>query len=228
MNQQSTANDFSKRNEYGNFEANLQFLDQAAVLAPTIEILEIGSGKGKLLSRYYQSGYHITGIDIKESQVHESKSLHGSMPVTVMMGDVLGFRNASFDVVMSFDVFEHIFYSDRHLQEVSRVLKPQGYYLLQTPNKWTNTIFETIRWKSFTAWRADHCALHSYWEIKRRFEKHGFDLEFYSIPVVNEFFTRKLKAYLGGWGLLLLRVIDPDRLPLFLKTNFYIKARKCL
>jgi 16S rRNA A1518/A1519 N6-dimethyltransferase RsmA/KsgA/DIM1 with predicted DNA glycosylase/AP lyase activity len=68
--------------------------------------LEIGSGKGKLLSRYHQSGYHITGIDIKESQVHESKSLHGTMPVTVMMGDVLGFRNGSFDVVMSFDVNE--------------------------------------------------------------------------------------------------------------------------
>lgn len=30
----------------------------------------------------------------------------------------------------------------RILQEVKRVLKPKGYYLLQTPNEWTNLPFE--------------------------------------------------------------------------------------
>ena len=42
----------------------------------------------------------------------------------------------------------------------------QGYTLrwsslVQTPSKWPNTLFETIRWKSLTRWRDDHCALHT-------------------------------------------------------------------
>ncbi len=73
---------------------------------------------------------------------------------------------ARFATVVSFDVFEHIPDSDAHLHEVTRVLSPGGAYFLQTPNKWTNVVFETIRWRSFTAFRVDHCSLHSYREIQ--------------------------------------------------------------
>ena len=114
------------------------------------------------------------------------------------------------------------------LREVARVLVPGGQYLLQTPNKWTNTVFETIRWRSFTAWRADHCALHSYRQIIRRFGRHGFTTTFYPIPVVTDFFRWKVRRYLGAPGLALLAIVNPDRLPMPLRTNFYIKAVKGL
>ena len=73
-----------------------------------------------------------------------------------------------FDLVLSFDVIEHIPDTERHLLEVRRVLKPGGSYLLQTPNKWTNSIFETIRWRSVSKWRVDHCSLHTYRQLRQR------------------------------------------------------------
>jgi SAM-dependent methyltransferase len=154
----------------------------------------------------------------------ESQRLYGDLPIRKVEGSALPFADQAFSTVVSFDVFEHIPDSDAHLAEVRRVLKPGGTYLLQTPNKWTNVVFETIRWRSFTAFRVDHCSLHSYREIQQRFARHGFTTEFFDIPVVTDFFRWKVRRYLGWPGLALLRVANPDRFPLMLRTNFYVRC----
>lgn len=222
----SITKSFGQRDDFGNFEANIGFLHEAKVIVKSSKILEIGCGKGRLLNYFYRKAYDITGIEKNESLVAECKKLYGNLPLASVGSEVLPFNSSSFDVVISFDVFEHIPNSDKHLKEVNRVLRNGGYYLLQTPNKLTNVVFETIRWRSFTKWRAVHCALHTYWEIRKRFEKNGFGISFYDYPIVNAFFKQKLNYYLGKLGLTLLSVINPDRLPCFLKTNFYIKALK--
>jgi hypothetical protein len=116
---------------------------------------------------------------------------------------------------------------------VRRVLKSGGAYLLQTPNKWTNIPFELLRdhrkfrmslGASYRWILQDHCALHSYWELRRRFRAHGFELTFVSVPVVNDYFRTKLRTYLGALGPVLLRVVNPDRFPMFMRTNFYARA----
>jgi SAM-dependent methyltransferase len=215
---------FEARDDYGNFEANLRFLEDAGPLPAGARVLEIGSGKGRLLHHLIAKGYDARGVESNAGMIAESRRLYGALPVQQVTGAALPFPDQTFDVVLSFDVFEHIADSDAHLREVSRVLTPGGRYLLQTPNKWTNTIFETIRWRSFTAWRKDHCALHSYGQIRRRFARHGFSITFYPIPVVTDFFRRKVRRYLGAPGVALLTVINPDRLPHPLRTNFYISA----
>ena len=221
-----TEPDFEKRDDFGNNEANVRFLRETLTPDPALRVLEIGSGRGALLRQLIQEGYRVEGVEINQSQIDESRRLFGQLPIAKVDGPRLPFPDASFDVVLSFDVFEHIRDSDAHLREVQRVLVPKGRYLLQTPNKWTNTVFETIRWRSFTSWRHDHCALHSYAQLQRRFERNGFDLRFADVPVVTAFFRRKLRHYLGAIAPFLLAVANPDRLPLPLRTNFYVVAQK--
>ena len=215
---------FEARDDYGNFDANFRFLRDAGVLVPGTRLLEIGCGKGRMLRALREAGLDVQGIDNNPWMIEESRRLHGDLPVTLVSGHVLPFADRAFDVVVSFDVFEHIPDSDAHLREVVRVLTPGGRYLLQTPNKWTNSVFETIRWRSLTAWRKDHCSLHSFSQLRRRFAAHGFAARFHDVPVVTEFFRRKVRRYLGPPGIAAIAIVNPDRLPMPLRTNFYLEA----
>ena len=218
--------DFDSRVDYGNLESNLRFLRETGILSKEKKILEIGSGTGGLLSYLYERGYDVIGIEIHKKRLEKSRDIYGNLPIRLVENEILPFQDNTFDLVISFDVFEHIPDSNKHLSEVHRVLKKAGYYLLQTPNKITNSVFETIRWKSFTRWKGDHCSLHTYWGVIDRFRKNGFDVEFYDIPVVNDFFRAKIERFLGGFGLFLIKILNPDKLPMSLRTNFYVVASR--
>jgi SAM-dependent methyltransferase len=92
-----------------------------------------------------RAGHFVRGIDVDPEAIRECAAAHPEIDARLASGDCLPFDNACFDIVLSLDVFEHIRDSDRHLREVRRVLKPEGTYLLQTPNKWTNIPFEMLR-----------------------------------------------------------------------------------
>jgi SAM-dependent methyltransferase len=212
--------------QFGNLEANLRFIDATGVVQPSATVLEIGTGTGSLLHALLERGCRAQGVERSEALMAESRRWFGSLPIQKVDGVALPFPDEWFDVVVSLDVFEHIPDSDGHLDEVRRVLKPGGAYLIQTPNKWTNVVFETIRWRSFTRFREDHCSLHTLGELARRLARHGFTSGAYDVPVVNDFFRGKVRRYLGPLGLLALRVVNPDRLPLAFRTNLYVRATK--
>jgi SAM-dependent methyltransferase len=218
---------------WGNLESNLEFLRRADVAGAPAKILEIGCGRGAMLDHLRGAGHAVTGIDIDAAALSQCQESYPGLSVFVASGDALPFADGSFDIVLSFDVFEHIKDSDRHLAQVRRVLKPGGRYVLQTPNKWTNIPFELLRqWKKYhsgpiESYRAvveDHCALHNYWQLRRRFARNGFDTSFVDVPVVTEYFKSKMRNYLGAVGPLLIAVLNPDHFPRPLRTNFYLVA----
>ena len=212
--------------QFGNNEANLRFIEDTGVVTPQSTVLEIGSGTGVLLHELRERGINVTGVEIRQELIDEGRRWFGDLPVQRVNGTALPFTDASFDVVMSFDVFEHIPDSDAHIAEVRRVLRPGGAYILQTPNKWTNVVFETIRWRSFTKFREDHCSLHTLGQLRGRFSRHGFTTRAYDVAVVNDFFRAKVRRHLGALGHAAIGMINPDRLPLAWRTNLYLRATK--
>jgi SAM-dependent methyltransferase len=218
---------------WGNLESNLDFLGRLGILSKDDAILEIGCGKGMMLDRLQKLGYSVSGIDMEATAIDACHAWFPNIQAQLGSGDSIPYPAASFDVVLSFDVFEHIRDSDRHLREVARVLKPGGHYLLQTPNKWTNIPFEILRhWRKYgmgpiAGYREltkEHCALHNYWELQDRFARNGFSTTFVDIPVVNEHFKAKMRTYFGIAAAPLLTLMNPDRFPQPLRTNFYVKA----
>jgi SAM-dependent methyltransferase len=102
-------------------------------------ILEIGCGMGELLSGLSELGYDCTGLDVSRIRIERLQRRQGRrLRFQQAEGTRLPFAAASFDLVISIQLFEHLHPDDAepHLCETCRVLKPGGRYLLETPNKW--------------------------------------------------------------------------------------------
>ena len=104
----------------------------------TVSILDLGCGHGAFIYFLRQAGYcNVVGVDVSPEQVAEALRLDIE---GIREGDLLEtLRNLpkhSQDVVIAFDVIEH-FTKDELLpfvDEVFRVLKPGGRWLIHAPN----------------------------------------------------------------------------------------------
>jgi SAM-dependent methyltransferase len=211
------------KEERGNLQTNLEFLALTNLLKPHDRILEIGCGIGSVVFELSRKGHDVAGIDISGEAIEYGRKKYGDIPLEVQAAEALPYGDGSFDVVLSFDLFEHIAAIDRHISEVARVLRPRGHYLFQTPNKYSNVIYETL-WTKSLAWRRYHPSLHSPGQLRRRLARHGFQTRFVKMNPMNEFTLRKLQK-LGPIGYV-LRHVDFRRLPLALQTNLYVIADK--
>jgi ubiquinone/menaquinone biosynthesis C-methylase UbiE len=211
------------KEERGNLKTNLEFLAQTDLLKPQDRILEIGCGIGTVVHELSKKGHDITGIDISIEAIEYGRKKYNNIHLEVQPAETLPYEDESFEIVLSFDLFEHIAEIDKHISEVRRVLRPGGYYLFQTPNRYSNIIYETL-WTKSLQWRRYHPSLHSPGQLRRRMARHGFKTQFVKMNPINEFTEKKLQK-LGMLGKILRR-IDFRRMPLVLQTNLYVIADK--
>ena len=211
------------KEERGNLQTNLEFLAQTDLLRPEDRILEIGCGIGTVVYELSGKGHDVVGIDISGEAIEYGRKKYGDIRLEVQAAEKLPYEDESFEVVLSFDLFEHIAEIDKHISEVRRVLRSGGYYLFQTPNRYSNIIYETL-WTKSLQWRKYHPSLHSPGQLRRRMARHGFETRFIKMNPINEFTEKKLQK-LGPLGHILRRV-DFRRMPLVLQTNLYVIANK--
>src|SRR5271170_7307696 len=93
---------------WGNFATNKLFLQRAGVLDKPLSVLEIGCGKGLLLKLLADGGHTAAGIDIDPAPIAQCHDLFPELQAQVASGDAIPHPAATFDAVLSFDVFEHI------------------------------------------------------------------------------------------------------------------------
>lgn len=101
---------------------------------PFQTILEIGGGQGGLTTLLYPQA-QITNLDLEPKYAQASCNQQSN--VRFVCGDAtnLPFADASFDAVTMFDVLEHIPNDRKAIAEALRVLKPNGFLLISTPNE---------------------------------------------------------------------------------------------
>lgn len=112
----------------------------AARIPAGARVLEIGAGAGWQARELAASGFQVEAIDLG------SNPLRGELqwPVREYDGRTIPFPDASFDVVFSSNVLEHVVAVEELQGEILRVLKPGGMavHILPTPSwrLWTSLV----------------------------------------------------------------------------------------
>jgi SAM-dependent methyltransferase len=104
-----------------------------ANVSATGRMLEIGTGAGFFLKAAQRAGWQVHGVEISDAAAAFARGRLG-LDVVKMPAEQLGFAAGSFDVVVMYEVIEHLFEPRQVLQDVQRVLRPGGVLMISTPN----------------------------------------------------------------------------------------------
>jgi len=100
-------------------------------------ILDVGSGRGLFAKQLVDAGYSVIGLDFESNIVKKTNEdvkhwgLEGKLKFVEGSALDIPFTDDSFDGVCDFGLMENLYKEDweQYASEVSRVLKPGGYYL---------------------------------------------------------------------------------------------------
>ncbi|MGI5841290.1 MAG: class I SAM-dependent methyltransferase [Patescibacteria group bacterium] len=99
-------------------------------LPPQSQVLDVGCYPPHLFNSFLELGFQVKGV----SSSHETIKAKNIYPINIET-DNLPFEDNSFDLIVFSEVLEHLIeYPSLFFNEVSRVLKKNGYFLLTTPN----------------------------------------------------------------------------------------------
>ncbi len=117
------------------------------------DILDLGCGHGVLIYFARRAGYsRIVGVDRSPEQVAEARRLEiDGVREGDLMATLKELPDASQDAIIAFDVIEHFTREELLplVDEVRRVLKPGGKWLIHTPNG-ESPFFGRIRYGDMT------------------------------------------------------------------------------
>ena len=113
-----------------------RLLDLAAFPQP-VEMLEIGTGSGGIA--HYFATHEALRCKVTAVDVTDQRLLKAGFDFRLVRDTTLPFADASFDIVITNHVIEHVGEEAEqchHLAEVRRVMRPDGIGYLAVPNRW--------------------------------------------------------------------------------------------
>jgi SAM-dependent methyltransferase len=152
---------------FGRIEADLR------ARTARLRVLDAGCATGALLEKLRDRGWDCTGVEISPSAEYARQKR--SLDVRGLPLEACGFPAASFHLVLASHLIEHLNDPAGFLSEVRRILTPEGYFLVTTPNiaglqarlfrgRWRSAIF-------------DHLYLFSVKTLCRLLRDRGFAIE---------------------------------------------------
>ena len=144
----------------------------AAQVPPPGRLVEIGAGAGFFLKAATRAGWTATGCEVSAEAVAFARERLG-LDVREQSAEALDVPPASVDVLVMFDVAEHLFDPLSVFRAARRSLRPTGLLVVSTPN-----IDALSRWALGRDWAIlsplEHLYYYSEATLRRLLEQAGF------------------------------------------------------
>jgi len=132
------------------------------------KILDFGAGQGHFVKVAQDKGWHATGLELSEQAIIAAKK---NFDIRLLDStDKLG--DNKFDVITLWDVIEHLEYPKEILVMLSKFLKPDGYFIIETSN--IDSLDYLANKKKWGYWHIDHYFYFSEKTLKLLLDNIGF------------------------------------------------------
>jgi ubiquinone/menaquinone biosynthesis C-methylase UbiE len=100
------------------------------------DVLDVASGEGYGAALLAQTAQRVIGVEVDSTSVDHASRAYQSANLCFIQGDAtkLSLETRSVDVVVSFETIEHLSEHETFLSEVQRVLRPNGFLIISTPD----------------------------------------------------------------------------------------------
>ena len=203
---------------------------------PSGRLLDIGTNMGFFLRMAKGQGWDLYGVEPSPSLSEMARKYFGLNIKNAYLKDA-GFESNYFDVVTMTDVFEHIADPAGLLNEIKRILKPDGILFIKVPNGLFN-LFK-LRMAKLTGRLKDYDIFDSYEHVihysgallKKMLQQHGFKITYQNIgrPIQLPVWHNYVGAYYQypcPWRLDYKRQTARRALFYLSKIEFYLSGKR--
>lgn len=187
-----------------NLEINL--IDQIRInkvlkmIGTNKDVLDLGCLDGFITELIIKNNNKCTGVEISTNAIEQCKQKNIEILDLDLNQDWAKSINKKYDVVFAGELIEHIFDTDKLLQNIKQILKPDGYIVLTTPNvvsfgRRLLMLFEINPLLEFTArpYDAGHIRYFTYKSLAGLLNENRFIIKECTSDVIN--FDNKGKVY---------------------------------
>lgn len=190
------------------------------------KILDIGCGAGRFIAECVKYGADAEGIEPCAKSAELAKRYY-NVKITEGYFESLErcglLKDSYYDMVVLFDLIEHVYRPYDFLKKVSNLLRPRGHLVISTPNF---SLFKLFKLRSLISY-PEHLHFFEPEGLVKILNKCGFEVLF--MTTVNCFsygarLRRKLsqsKLVKGIWGR-----VEGNKLIYFLKNSFFLPMDK--
>lgn len=146
-----------------------------------LRVLDIGCASGWFLSELAKElpSFHCTGVDLYKDAIAFGKKKYPHIEFRVADAHALPMKNNSYDVVLCMNLLEHVVAPEGIVQEIKRVLKPNGIAIIGIDNE---TFLFHIGWTAWTklsgkVWKHAHLHKFNVGQLSNSFIKQGFNVK---------------------------------------------------
>lgn len=115
------------------------------------KVLEIGFGDGYGTDIIAKSGASIVAVELDEESLKQAKEKYNSPNISFDLYDGvnLNYEPYSFDMIISYQVIEHVENVDLYLNNIKKMLKPNGIFMITTPSRTYRLTPDQAPWNKY-------------------------------------------------------------------------------